>query len=84
MRRPRRQEVVAADPKELEKTKVYEPVGYTETPMPQAAPMTPPDGAQPAEDQLPSRFASLKFGEDYDLKSDVEESPINNMFKKRK
>ncbi len=46
--------------------------------------MTPPDGAQPAEDQLPSRFASLKFGEDYDLKSDVEESPINNMFKKRK
>ena len=78
------QEVVAADPKEMEKTKVYEPVGYTETPMPQAAPMTPPDGAQPAEDQLPSRFASLKFGEDYDLKSDVEESPINNMFKKRK
>lgn len=78
------QEVVAVDPKELEKTKVYEPVGYAETPMPQAAPMMPPDGVQPAEGQLPARFASLKFGEDYDLKSDVEESPINNMFKKRK
>ena len=40
--------------------------------------MTPPDGAQPAEDQLPSRFASLKFGEDYDLKSDVEEMCIRD------
>ncbi len=74
----------AVDPKDMEKTKVYEPVGYTEAPMPQAAPMAPPDGAQPIEDQLPSRFSSLKFGEDYDLKNDVEESPINNMFKKRK
>lgn len=78
------QETVVTDPKDLEKTKVYEPVGYTETPMPQATPMAPPDGAQPIEDQLPSRFSSLKFGEDYDLKNDVEESPINNMFKKRK
>ena len=77
-------ETVPVDPKELEKTKVYEPVGYTEAPMPQAAPMAPPDGAQPVEDQLPSRFASLKFGEDYDMKSDVEESPISSMFKKRK
>lgn len=78
------EEAVAVDPKDMEKTKVYEPVGYTETPMPQAAPMAPPDGAQPIEDQLPSRFSSLKFGEDYDLKNDAEESPINNMFKKRK
>lgn len=78
------QDTAPVDPKELEITKVYEPVGYAEAPMPQAAPMAPPDGVQPVEDQLPSRFSSLKFGEDYDLKSDAEESPINNMFKKRK
>lgn len=68
--------------KEMEITKVYEPVGYAESVSP-AEPATPQEIVQPVEDQISSRFSSLKFGDDYDVKSDTE-SPVDAMFKKRK